>query len=197
MVYYLRHRYLIFLLCNHLYLNKMNSRNATFDDDHCDINIPYSKRSCYSIHHKVMFLGFAPVIIVIGVFLNSAFLFVIFRIPRIRNATNFYLCNLAVSDSVLLITSGSGTWWHTRIHPWMGVYIAQIQLYVDVWNDYPFVLLHFGILCMSGNIRKIPNDMPSHGALLTKTREYILQEQLLQVCGLFLQCFHYLRSDST
>ncbi len=44
----------------------------------------------------------------IGLLLNVSMLFVAFRIPKIRNPTTFYLCNLAVSDSALLISTGTG-----------------------------------------------------------------------------------------
>ncbi len=86
----------------------MNSTNTTVNDIHCDniITGEYAISIMYTTYHRVMFLGVIPVIIVLGVTLNLAMLFVVFRIPRMRNVTNFYLCNLAVSDSVMLITAG-------------------------------------------------------------------------------------------
>ncbi|XP_022109066.1 growth hormone secretagogue receptor type 1-like [Acanthaster planci] len=46
-----------------------------------------------------------PVIGTIGCLINASFLFVVFRIRRMRTITNAYLCNLAVSDILFLLTA--------------------------------------------------------------------------------------------
>jgi hypothetical protein len=51
----------------------------------------------------VILLGFIPVISIIGILANSAFLYVLYRVQDIRTTTNFYLANLAVADGMLLI----------------------------------------------------------------------------------------------
>ncbi|XP_071789601.1 neuromedin-U receptor 2-like [Asterias amurensis] len=43
-----------------------------------------------------------PVILLVGLVGNAAFLFVVYRIPSMRTVTNYYLANLAVADSVFL-----------------------------------------------------------------------------------------------
>ncbi|XP_072033344.1 neuromedin U receptor homolog nmur-2-like [Amphiura filiformis] len=54
----------------------------------------------------MMFLGFVPLIFTFGLFWNLALLFVVYRVKSMRNTTNFYLSNLAVSDAALLVTGG-------------------------------------------------------------------------------------------
>ncbi len=52
-----------------------------------------------------------PVILLVGLVGNAAFLFVVFRIPSMRTVTNYYLANLAVADSVFLsIVVGTGVY---------------------------------------------------------------------------------------
>ena len=57
------------------------------------------------MYHKILFLGFLPVIVTTGLVGNLALFVVVYRIKTMRNITNFYLCNLAVSDAALLIAS--------------------------------------------------------------------------------------------
>ncbi|XP_038069338.1 growth hormone secretagogue receptor type 1-like [Patiria miniata] len=46
-----------------------------------------------------------PIIGTIGCLINASFLFVVFRIRRMRTITNAYLCNLAASDILFLLTA--------------------------------------------------------------------------------------------
>ncbi|KAJ8028209.1 Thyrotropin-releasing hormone receptor [Holothuria leucospilota] len=55
-------------------------------------------------HKIIIYLYVLPVVLSLGVFSNSAFIFVIIRLKRMRTITNFYLVNLAIADiSYLLI----------------------------------------------------------------------------------------------
>ena len=45
-----------------------------------------------------------PVILCLGAIFNSTFLFVVFRVPKVRSDTTLYLLHLAVADSIFLIT---------------------------------------------------------------------------------------------
>ena len=56
-----------------------------------------------------------PVIVIVGVLANLAFLFTVFRVRRMQTITNYYLANLAVADILfLLITMGAQI--HTYSH---------------------------------------------------------------------------------
>ena len=46
-----------------------------------------------------------PAITILGVVLNSAFLYVIFRVEQMRTITNRYLANLAVADILFLVSA--------------------------------------------------------------------------------------------
>ena len=46
-----------------------------------------------------------PILTVIGLLANSAFLFVLYRIPNMRTVTNFYLANLALADGIILVSA--------------------------------------------------------------------------------------------
>ena len=43
-----------------------------------------------------------PCILIFGTTTNLSFLFVVIRVPYMRNITNFYLCNLAIADLLYL-----------------------------------------------------------------------------------------------
>ena len=47
-----------------------------------------------------------PIISIFGIFCNSTFLYVIFKVSSMRTITNLYLANLAVSDLVFLFVGG-------------------------------------------------------------------------------------------
>ncbi len=65
----------------------------------------------YNPAKRIFITIMVPCIAVFGIVANSAFLFVIYRIPYMRTTTNFYLANLAVSDGLLLVvTSLRYTW---------------------------------------------------------------------------------------
>ncbi|XP_071789605.1 neuromedin-U receptor 2-like [Asterias amurensis] len=56
----------------------------------------------FSPFEKATRVSILPVILAIGLIGNAAFLFTIAQVRSMRTATNFYLSNLAVSDSVFL-----------------------------------------------------------------------------------------------
>ena len=57
----------------------------------------------HSGFQRVFIIAVVPVITLLGLSTNGAFLMVVYRIPKMRTATNFYLSNLAVADGVLLM----------------------------------------------------------------------------------------------
>lgn len=59
----------------------------------------------YNYFQRVFILIVVPCVTIFGLFTNSAFLFVIYRVPNMRTPTNFYLANLSVADGVLLIVT--------------------------------------------------------------------------------------------
>ena len=52
-----------------------------------------------------------PIIVTIGIFNNTTFVFVIFRIPRMRSETNIYLVHLALADLLFLCLSALQYFW--------------------------------------------------------------------------------------
>ena len=74
-----------------------------------DLLIPNSQR---------LMLGVvAPIMTIIGLFLNLAFFFVIIRVSEMHTTTNFYLANLAVADCLFLIFSTALNMWQTMKMP--------------------------------------------------------------------------------
>ena len=58
----------------------------------------------YTDWDHVFITVFIPAITVFGLLSNGSFLFVLYRIPRMRTIPNFYLANLAIADiSILLV----------------------------------------------------------------------------------------------
>ncbi|XP_072050080.1 apelin receptor A-like [Amphiura filiformis] len=81
--------------------------NSTHSDHDCDLllsedeAVPYF----YTIYKKIFILIIIPIVAGLGILGNGALLFVVYRVQEMRTVTNFYLCNLAVSDATLLITT--------------------------------------------------------------------------------------------
>ena len=57
----------------------------------------------YILYKQVVVAGLIPVIALFGILSNGAFLFVVHRVQEMRTITNVYLCNLAISDTIVLI----------------------------------------------------------------------------------------------
>ncbi len=82
--------------------------NSSFDDTGCDFQLSSDEAIpfLFNIYHTIIFLGFVPLIVTVGTLGNLALFFVVYRIKGMRNTTNFYLCNLAMSDTALLLVGG-------------------------------------------------------------------------------------------
>ena len=73
----------------------------------------------YTTADTILIVGVLPAISIIGILLNSAFLFTLYRVKDMRTTTNIYLANLAVADEMLLIIRLStylGTYLYLPIH---------------------------------------------------------------------------------
>ena len=57
----------------------------------------------YTTADTILIVAALPAISLIGILLNSAFLFTLYRVKDMRTTTNIYLANLAVADEMLLI----------------------------------------------------------------------------------------------
>ena len=71
----------------------------------------------------ILILICIPVICISGLLLNSAYLFVLFRVRDMRTTTNFYLGNLAVADSFILLI---------RLIRYVGTYIYSPADVLDI-----------------------------------------------------------------
>ncbi|XP_072030287.1 thyrotropin-releasing hormone receptor-like [Amphiura filiformis] len=60
----------------------------------------------YGGAEKILVTYVLPFIVIFGLLSNSAFLFVLVRVRQMRNATNCYLANLAICDTLYLIAAG-------------------------------------------------------------------------------------------
>ncbi|XP_022093792.1 somatostatin receptor type 5-like [Acanthaster planci] len=61
----------------------------------------------YTTRQKALLLGVLPLLMVIGLLDNLAFVYVVLRIPEMKTVTNSYLLNLAIAD-VLYLTFSVG-----------------------------------------------------------------------------------------
>ena len=83
-----------------------------------------------------------PVIVIIGVLANLAFLFTVIRVRRMQTITNYYLVNLAVADVLFLVITLSAQF-HTFTHsPFRGnvPYISEHGCWGSV---YPIFVSYF------------------------------------------------------
>ncbi|XP_038054003.1 lysophosphatidic acid receptor 6-like [Patiria miniata] len=61
----------------------------------------------YSNAETVMYGFVLPVLKLLGILSILSFFFTVLRVPSMRNVTNFYLTNLAISDLIVLISSAT------------------------------------------------------------------------------------------
>ena len=75
--------------------------------EECDVNktLDEAMEKNYTKISWTMCLIFGPLVTVFGVIVNSAFIFVVYRIKTMRTITNVFLVNLAIADSSLLIAA--------------------------------------------------------------------------------------------
>ena len=83
----------------------IHTMNSTFSEDDCDVVLSGKEIIPFSLYKKTFILVIVPLVVTFGLFGNAALLFVVYRIQDMRTITNFYLSNLAVSDSMLLINA--------------------------------------------------------------------------------------------
>ena len=69
----------------------------------------------YNIYDEIFIKVILPMMLIAGLVGNGAFLFVVYRVERMRTATNFYLCNVAVSDLIFLVT-GCGLYFTSYLY---------------------------------------------------------------------------------
>ena len=79
---------------------------------HCSINtsMSFTQSELMSLKHtpatRILITNIMPIIAILGVILNAVFLFVIYRVPKMRTVTNLYLTQLSICDtSYLLVTT--------------------------------------------------------------------------------------------
>ena len=83
----------------------------------------------YSTKNKLFVTVGMPLAAAFGIINNLAFLFVLYRVKRMRTTTNFYLGNLAVSDAGFLLTSC------TR-HVWTYLALAPVEFGTAWWSGF-------------------------------------------------------------
>lgn len=93
-----------------VFFNSTPLSNASITDD-CDytlsaLEIQQSMYNPYRSMQWIMVIA-VPLILICGVGGNMAFLLVLYRVPQMRNDTNFYLGNLAIADVSYLVIAGT------------------------------------------------------------------------------------------
>ncbi|XP_072037859.1 thyrotropin-releasing hormone receptor-like [Amphiura filiformis] len=73
--------------------------------DRCDLNFT-SDQYQYSTLSWSVVLIFVPLVSAFGIFCNLTFIFVVYKVPYMRNITNIFLVNLSIADSSLLAAGG-------------------------------------------------------------------------------------------
>ena len=61
--------------------------------------------SIYTPMEWYIYMIVYPCFLIFGTTVNLSFLFVVIRVPYMRNITNFYLCNLAIADLLYLVVT--------------------------------------------------------------------------------------------
>ena len=95
-----------------------------------NLSLKESLEYTYTDVDIILILICIPVICISGLLLNSSYLFVLYRVSDMRTTTNFYLGNLAVADSFILLI---------RLIRYVGTYIyyAPVHTYaITPFNDH-------------------------------------------------------------
>ena len=73
----------------------------------CFDNITDDKSSVYeyTVASRAFVTVFVPLVVVVGILSNSAFILVVYRVKFMQNVTNIYLVNLAIADCFLLFAA--------------------------------------------------------------------------------------------
>ncbi|XP_077984382.1 neurotensin receptor type 1-like [Glandiceps talaboti] len=74
-----------------------NLANSTDSREYPDISI-----YLYSKDQEILVTIVMPILLILGILLNFAFLFVVARITSMRTITNYYLVNLAIADTLYI-----------------------------------------------------------------------------------------------
>ena len=124
----------------------LNEENRTI----ClNLTVEESIKYIYTDVEFILILICIPVLSISGLLLNSAYLFVLYRVRDMRTTTNFYLGNLAVADSSLLLmrlTRYVGTYFYSpvdvyAISPFSNVIICGLPILLI--NFFHFVSVFF------------------------------------------------------
>ena len=86
---------------------------TSFEPPHCETNFTFEQAEeyMYTTPNRMFVTIGVPIVLVIGLAGNFGFLIVLYRIKPMRNITNFYLANVAIADSCLLIMSALQYFW--------------------------------------------------------------------------------------
>ena len=96
----------------------------------------------YTTADTILIVAVLPAISIIGILLNSTFLFTLYRVKDMRTTTNIYLANLAVADEMLLVI---------RLARYIGTYLYSSIDYVvtpftNRWHTYLYYLFSYSPL---------------------------------------------------
>ncbi len=75
----------------------------------------------------IITLYIRPILTIFGLIVNTAFLFVLYRVPSMRTVTNFYLANLAIADAIFLLTN---SWW------FIWEYMSNVDLRATIYGSH-------------------------------------------------------------
>ncbi|XP_072017883.1 motilin receptor-like [Amphiura filiformis] len=79
-------------------------KGGSFRDESTLLEEDVIEKYFFSTGERYIIIVFYPILLVFGLFSNLAFLAVVARIPSMRTLTNAYLVNLAICDTVTIIT---------------------------------------------------------------------------------------------
>ncbi|XP_072171625.1 neuropeptides capa receptor-like [Diadema setosum] len=85
--------------------------------DSFNLSIDEIPSMIYGPGHTFYITAFLPLLMVIGVLGNLAFIYVVIKIPRMRTCTNCYLLNLAISDIIFLLMAIGEKIWRYAMSP--------------------------------------------------------------------------------
>ncbi|XP_072033443.1 neuromedin U receptor homolog nmur-2-like [Amphiura filiformis] len=89
----------------------MDSRQSFYEQCETNFTVEDARQYMYTDANRTFVTVGVPIVLVVGLAGNIGFLYVLYRIKHMRNITNFYLANLSVADSCLLVMSSLQYFW--------------------------------------------------------------------------------------
>ena len=173
--------------------NLINAETHHKSYDGCETNFTLedAKEWMYTNANRTFVTVGVPIVLVVGLLGNIGFLIVLNRVKYMRNITNFYLANLAVADSCLLVMSSLQYFW-TYSHSPLDVNFVFASSFGCAVPNFLVYLCYFAsvwLVTLVATERYLAICHPLHHHVISGTRRSIRLVAMAWGVALLMTCF--------